>query len=72
MQHISGRGLVFLHGGGTVIEKRLRDGEMLRVDSGSVLAFSTSIRMDIEWVGGIRKALFGGEGMFFSTLQGPG
>ena len=72
MQKLEGDGLVFVHAGGTVVERRLEPGEVLHVDTGCVVAFEPSVRFDIEQAGGIKTALFGGEGLFFATMQGPG
>ncbi len=63
---------MFIHAGGTVVERTLAPGELLRVDTGCVVAFQPSVDFDIEYVGGIKSALFGGEGLFFATLRGPG
>lgn len=72
MQKLDGDGMAFVHSGGMVIERRLMPGEVLRVDTGCVVAYTTDIDFDIEYVGGIKTALFGGEGVFFATLRGPG
>ena len=72
LQRLKGNGLVFVHAGGTVIEKDLAAGEHLRVDTGCLVAFSTSIDYDIQFVGGFKNALFGGEGLFFAHITGPG
>lgn len=72
LQKLEGDGLVFIHAGGAIIEKSLQPGQTLRVDTGCVVAFSSNIDFDIQYVGGIKTALFGGEGMFFTTLRGPG
>jgi uncharacterized protein (TIGR00266 family) len=72
MQRLQGDGLAFLHAGGTVYERVLSAGERLRVDTGCIVAFQPSVEYDIQMVGGIKSALFGGEGLFFATLQGPG
>ena len=64
--------MAFIHAGGTVIQKNLRMGERLRVDTGCVVAFTPSVAYDISFVGGFRNALFGGEGLFLTTLKGPG
>ncbi len=72
MQKLEGDGMAFVHAGGMVIEKRLDVGEMLRVDTGCVVAYTGSIDYDIEFVGGIKNTIFGGEGLFFATLRGPG
>ncbi len=72
LERLQGDGYVFLHVGGTVVEKQLDPGQFLRVDTGCLAAMSPSIQYDIEFVGGIKTALFGGEGLFFATLRGPG
>ncbi len=72
MQKLEGDGMAFLHAGGTVLERRLRPGEILHVDTGCVVAFEKDVGFDIQQAGGIKTALFGGEGLFFATLQGPG
>ncbi|QDQ26415.1 TIGR00266 family protein [Chitinimonas arctica] len=72
LQKLEGDGLAFVHAGGAVIERVLKPGEVLRVDTGCVVAFEQGIDFDIEYVGKIKTALFGGEGMFFATLRGPG
>lgn len=72
MERLEGDGYAFLHAGGTVLEKVLLPGEVLKVDTGCIVAFMRSITYDIEFVGGIRNTLFGGEGVFFATLKGPG
>lgn len=72
LQKLEGDGLAFIHAGGAIIEKTLEAGQTLRVDTGCVVAFSSSIDYDIQYVGGVKTALFGGEGMFFTTLRGPG
>ncbi len=72
LQELSGEGQAFIHAGGTVIEKDLQQGEMLKIDTGCIVAFSTSVAYDIQFVGGFRNALFGGEGLFLATLTGPG
>lgn len=72
MQKLDGDGQVFVHAGGTVVERQLKAGEVLHVDTGCVVAFEQSVNFDIQQAGGIKTALFGGEGLFFATLQGPG
>ncbi|MDQ7008313.1 MAG: TIGR00266 family protein [Acidobacteriota bacterium] len=72
MQKLEGDGLAFLHAGGTVVERQLAPGETLHVDTGCIVGMQESIGFDIQQVGGIKSMLFGGEGMFFATLQGPG
>ena len=72
MQRLTGDGWAFIHAGGTLCEKTLAPGELLRVDTGCIVAFQPSIDYDIQFVGGIKTAFFGGEGLFFATLRGPG
>jgi uncharacterized protein (TIGR00266 family) len=72
MQKLEGNGWAFVHAGGTLIEKTLAPGEVLRVDTGCVVAFQPQIDFDIQYVGKIKSAIFGGEGLFFATLRGPG
>jgi len=72
MQRLQGDGWTFVHAGGTLEEKTLASGEILRVDTGCLVALQPSVTYDIQLVGGLKTALFGGEGLFFATLQGPG
>ncbi|NIR51252.1 TIGR00266 family protein [candidate division KSB1 bacterium] len=72
LQRLSGTGLAFVHAGGTIIEKQLADGELFNVDTGCLVAFQDSIDYNIKFVGGIKTAFFGGEGLFFARLRGPG
>lgn len=72
MQKLEGNGMVFIHAGGTVMERRLSAGESLHVDTGCIVAFEPSVQFDIQQTGNIKTALFGGEGFFFAVLQGPG
>lgn len=72
LQKLSGDGLVFVHGGGTIIEKELAKGETIRVDTGCLVAFAPSVDYDVTMVGGFKNMLFGGEGLFIATLTGPG
>jgi len=72
MQKLEGDGLAFVHACGTVIERDLNPGEVLRVDTGCIVAFSQNVNYDIQFVGGIKNTLFGGEGVFFAQLTGPG
>lgn len=72
MQKLEGDGQVFVHAGGTVVERELAAGEVLHVDTGCVVAFEASVGFNIEQAGNIKTALFGGEGLFFAVLQGPG
>ena len=72
MQKLDGDGMAFIHAGGTLLEKTLAPGETLRVDTGCVVAFQPSVDFDIQYAGKVKTALFGGEGLFFATLSGPG
>ena len=72
MQRLQGDGWAFVHAGGTLMQRDLAPGEMMRVDTGCIVAFQPSIDYDIQYVGKIKSALFGGEGLFFATLRGPG
>jgi uncharacterized protein (TIGR00266 family) len=72
MQKLEGDGRVFVHAGGTVVERELGAGEVLHVDTGCVVAFEAGVDFTIEQAGNIKTALFGGEGLFFAVLRGPG
>src|SRR2546422_3395739 len=72
MERLQGDGWAFVHAGGMMIERTLGPGEVLRVDTGCLVALQPTIDYDIEYVGKIKSALFGGEGLFFATLRGPG
>ena len=72
MQKLQGDGWAFIHAGGTLCKRDLGPGDVLRVDTGCIVAFQASVRYDIQFVGKIKSALLGGEGLFFATLQGPG
>lgn len=72
MQKLEGDGLTFVHAGGTIVQRDLQPGELLRIDTGCLVALSQDVDYDIEFVGGVKTALFGGEGLFFATLRGPG
>lgn len=72
LQRLSGDGMAFIHAGGTIVEKNLEIGQSLRVDTGCLVAFQPSVNYDIQFVGGFKNALFGGEGLFLATLRGPG
>jgi uncharacterized protein (TIGR00266 family) len=72
MQRLTGDGWAFIHAGGTLLERTLSPGESLRVDTGCIVGFQPTVDYDIQLVGGIKTALFGGEGLFFATLRGPG
>lgn len=72
LQRLQGDGLAFLHAGGTIMERTLGPGERLRIDTGCIVAFQPSVAYDIQFVGKVKTAFFGGEGLFFATLRGPG
>ncbi len=72
MQKIEGDGMAFCHAGGYVTQRELRPGEVLKVDTGCVVAYTPTIDFDIEFVKGIKNFMFGGEGLFFARLKGPG
>lgn len=72
MQKLEGDGMAFVHSGGHVIERTLQPGELLKIDTGCIVAFSQEVNYDIQFIGGIKNTLFGGEGVFFATLSGPG
>ena len=72
MQQLDGDGWVFVHAGGTLVERDLAAGERIDVDTGCVAAFQPTVSMDVRAVGGIKSMLFGGEGVFLATLTGPG
>jgi len=72
LQRLEGDGLAFVHAGGTIIEKELKSGERLKVDTGCLVAFAPTVDYDIQFVGGFKNALFGGEGMFLAHMAGPG
>lgn len=72
MQKLEGDGQLFVHAGGTVVERELAAGDVLHVDTGCVVAFESKVSFNIEQAGNIKTALFGGEGLFFAVLQGPG
>jgi uncharacterized protein (TIGR00266 family) len=72
MQRLEGDGLAFVHAGGTVVRRDLKAGETLLVDTGCVVAYTQGVDFDIQYVGKIKTALFGGEGLFLAKLTGPG
>lgn len=72
LQKYTGNGLVFLHAGGNMLEFNLKPGEQLRVDTGCIVSMTDTVNYDIQFVGGFRNALFGGEGLFYATITGPG
>ncbi|MFI2742677.1 TIGR00266 family protein [Zhouia sp. PK063] len=72
MQKLEGDGMAFVHAGGTLAKKELRAGETLKIDTGCLVGFTQGVDYDIQFIGGIRNSIFGGEGLFYATLQGPG
>ena len=72
MQKLEGDGLAFVHAGGHILERELMPGELLKIDTGCIVAFTPSCDYDIQFVGGIKNTIFGGEGLFYATLRGPG
>lgn len=72
MQRLEGDGMCFVHSGGHVIEKELQAGEILKIDTGCIVGFTQQVQYDIQFVGGVKNSLFGGEGLFFAQLRGPG
>ena len=72
MEKIEGDGMAFLHAGGYIIERELKPGEILKIDTGCIVGYTPTVNFDIEFVKGIKNFMFGGEGLFFAKLQGPG
>lgn len=72
MEKLEGDGLAFVHAGGYIMEKELVPGEVIRIDTGCVVAYTKEVDFDVQYIGGIKNTLFGGEGVFFATLKGPG
>ncbi|MGB4772148.1 MAG: TIGR00266 family protein [Chitinophagaceae bacterium] len=72
MQKLEGDGMAFMHAGGHVFARNLAPGEVLKIDTGCVVGYTQEISFDIQFIGGIRNTIFGGEGLFFATLRGPG
>ena len=72
LQKLEGDGMAFIHAGGTLYERQLQPGEVLKVDTGCLVAFTATVDYDIQFVGGIKNAFFGGEGIFLARMQGPG
>lgn len=72
MQKLEGDGMAFMHAGGHVLEKIIQPGDFLKVDTGCLVGFTSGIDYDIQFVGGVRNTIFGGEGVFFATLRGSG
>jgi uncharacterized protein (TIGR00266 family) len=72
LQKLTGNGLVFLHAGGNMLEFDLAPGEQIRVDTGCIVSMADTVTYEIVFVGGVKNALFGGEGLFYASLTGPG
>ncbi len=72
MQKLEGAGMAFCHAGGHILERELKPGEILRVDTGCIVAYTHEVDFDIQLVRGVKNSLFGGEGFFFAVLKGPG
>lgn len=72
MQKLEGDGMAFVHAGGTLARKELAAGEVLKVDTGCIVGFTKDVDYDIQFVGGIKNTVFGGEGLFYASLRGPG
>lgn len=72
MEKLEGDGHAFVHAGGHVTKRELQPGELVKIDTGCIVAFTRTVDYDIQFVGGIKNTLFGGEGVFFATLRGPG
>lgn len=72
LQKLEGDGMAFIHAGGTLYKRDLGPGEVLKVDTGSLVAFTSTVDYDIQFVGGIKNTIFGGEGVFYARMQGPG
>ena len=72
MQKLEGDGMAFIHAGGTLAKRELAAGQILKVDTGCIVGFTRDVDYDIEFIGGIRNSIFGGDGLFYATLRGPG
>jgi uncharacterized protein (AIM24 family) len=72
MEKLEGDGMAFVHAGGVVVEKTLEVGELIKIDTGCIVAFTSMVDYDIQFIKGIKNVVFGGEGLFFATLRGPG
>lgn len=72
MEKLEGDGMAFVHAGGLVLEKQLLPGQVLKIDTGCLVAYTSGVSFDVEFVRGIKNMVFGGEGLFFATLRGPG
>lgn len=72
MERLEGDGMAFMHAGGHVFQRELQPGEFIKIDTGCLVALTQTVDYDIQFIGGIRNSIFGGEGLFFATLRGPG
>ena len=72
MEKLEGDGMAFLHACGHVVQKQLQEGDLLKIDTGCIVGFTSGVQYNIEFIGGIKNSIFGGEGLFFATLRGPG
>ncbi len=72
LQKLTGDGLAFVHAGGHIIERKLKGGETLRIDTGCIVGFEESVDYDIQMIRGVKTMFFGGEGLFYAVLRGPG
>lgn len=72
MEKLEGDGMAFMHAGGHVTQRNLQPGELIKIDTGCIVGFTQTVSYDIQFVGGIKNTIFGGEGVFFATLRGPG
>ena len=72
MQKLEGNGLAFVHAGGSVLKRELQPGQTLMIDTGCIVAFTPNVNFEIQYVGKVKTALFGGEGLFFAKVTGPG
>ena len=72
MEKLEGDGMAFVHAGGHVLQRELRPGELLKIDTGCIVGFTSQVNYDIQFVGGIKNTIFCGEGLFYATLRGPG
>ncbi len=72
MQKLEGDGMAFVHAGGTTAARELAAGETMKIDTGCIIGFDSTVNYDIEFIGGIKNTIFGGEGLFFASLTGPG
>ena len=72
MEKLEGDGMAFVHAGGHVFARELQPGELLKIDTGCLVAYTQQVDFDIQFIGGIKNSIFGGEGLFFATLRGPG